>query len=59
MVSEFPPAVLLEPIEQPVFEGSTYGDLVLFVPDLQLSHAECSYRLITIAEWVKSRMAVQ
>lgn len=48
-----PPTALIEPTSIPRFSGSTYGDLVEFVPELEAAVGQCNIDKESIKEYYK------
>lgn len=48
-----PPAVLLTPCEQPVWDGKTYRDLVGYSLSLRAALEECDAKVGSLRVWVE------
>jgi hypothetical protein len=56
VIPELPPVILIQDCEQPLFNGSTYGDVVLYVPELQSAIAQCNADKQALREWRDQRL---
>lgn len=55
VIPELPPLLLIESCDAPEFVGSTYGDVVLFVPRMYAALDQCNADKTALQQWRSER----
>jgi hypothetical protein len=53
VIKQYPPEVLLKACTQPRFTGTTYGDAVLYIPELTAVIDQCNQDKQALRSWTE------
>ncbi len=57
-VPVLPPPGLMPECPEPVFTGTTYGEAVAFIPDLQGALRRCQIQIDTLEQWLLTQEGI-